>query len=285
MMRQVFASSHPGPSVAVTALAAILGLAVGLPPVRVLVLALVVFVGQLSIGWSNDWLDARRDRATKRTDKPLAVGAVSLATVRAAAVVSLVLSVPLSFAIGTAAGLAHLLFVVCGWAYNLGLKSTPVSVVPFLIGFGALPAVVTLAAPPPIAPAPWTLLVGALFGTAVHFTNALPDLEDDLRTGVRGLPHRLGAKVAGWTAFAALGSAGIVTLLGQSGVSTGTLSPPPPVGVLGTLILLALVAWGVRLVATKPPDRVLFRVVIAAAVLLAVELAVAGTALGAVSTS
>jgi heme o synthase len=33
---------------------------------------------------------------------------------------------------------------------------------------------------------------GALLGGGAHFANALPDLADDARTGVRGLPHRLG---------------------------------------------------------------------------------------------
>lgn len=266
-------------------LAIILGAAVGLSPLRTLLLGVVVLVGQLSIGWSNDWLDARRDRTTGREDKPLVRGGIGVRTVRTAAVVALLVSVPLSLTLGWRSATAHLLFVVCGWLYNLGLKSTVWSVVPFIVGFGALPAVVTLAAEPPIPPAGWTLAVGGLFGVAVHLTNALPDLEDDLRTGVRGLPHRLGVRGAGWTAFSALGAAAVVALLGQSGVFSGAVVAPPLVGVIGAAGVLGLVVWGLVLVGTRPPGRLLFRGIIAAAVLLAAELAVAGTALGALSTS
>ena len=34
---------------------------------------------------------------------------------------------------GIAAGLMHLLFVGCAWAYNLGLKSTPISWLPYAV--------------------------------------------------------------------------------------------------------------------------------------------------------
>lgn len=283
--RHLIASSHPGPSVAVTVLAIILGAAVGLSPARTLLLGAVILVGQLSIGWSNDWLDAARDRITERRDKPLVSGGVEVSVVRAAALASVIVSVPFSLTLGVASAIAHLVFIACGWAYNLRLKSTAVSVVPFIIGFGALPAVVTLAAQSPIPPAGWVLSVGALFGVAVHFTNALPDLDDDLRTGVRGLPHRLGARQAGRIAFAALGLGGIVSLLGQSGLLSGTPSAPPVIGVCSTIGVLGLVVWGIVLVGTRPPDRLLFRVIIGAAVLLAAGLAVAGTTLGAISTS
>lgn len=283
MVRRLFASSHPGPTVAVTVLAVVLGWAVGLPPARIALLAVVVFVGQLSIGWSNDWLDARRDRRSGRADKPVARGAVSVSTVRLAALVAGAASLPLSATLGWEAAASHVLFLVCGWAYNLGLKSTAWSVVPFIVGFGALPAVVTFAAVPPILPAPWTLAVGGLFGVAIHFTNALPDLEDDLRTGVRGLPHRLGVRAAGRTAFLALGLAGVVAVLGQTGIFIGAPTAPPIVGILGGAGVLALVVWGLVLVGTRAPDRLLFRLIIGAALLVALVLATAGTDLGIVA--
>ena len=46
----------------------------GTPLARGLLVTAAVLAGQLSIGWSNDLIDARRDRAVGRTDKPLAVG-------------------------------------------------------------------------------------------------------------------------------------------------------------------------------------------------------------------
>ena len=50
---------------------------------------------------------------------------------------------------------------------------------------------------------PWwaTLGLGAMLGVGAHLVNALPDLADDEATGVRGLPHRLGARRwRGWRA-------------------------------------------------------------------------------------
>jgi len=47
-----------------------------------------VFTDQLSIGWSNDYLDAERDRAVLRSDKPVATGAIEPRVAGIAAVVA-----------------------------------------------------------------------------------------------------------------------------------------------------------------------------------------------------
>ncbi|HEX5730751.1 MAG TPA: hypothetical protein VFX99_15090, partial [Microbacterium sp.] len=57
-------STHPGPSVVVTLIAIMLGIAAGLEPWRIAVLGLAILLGQLSVGISNDAIDAPRDRAT-----------------------------------------------------------------------------------------------------------------------------------------------------------------------------------------------------------------------------
>ena len=66
------AAAHPGPALAVTVLAALLGTALDLTPDRVVLVTAAVLCGQLSIGWSNDLVDLARDRAVGRRDKPLA---------------------------------------------------------------------------------------------------------------------------------------------------------------------------------------------------------------------
>ena len=63
---------------------------------------------------------------------------------------------------------------------------------PYALAFGALPAVVWSAAGLPV-PA-WLVVAGSLLGVAAHLLNVLADLDDDAATGVRGLPHRLGAR-------------------------------------------------------------------------------------------
>jgi 4-hydroxybenzoate polyprenyltransferase len=154
-----------------------------------------VLTGQLSIGWSNDYLDAERDRVVHRSDKPVAAGTVAPHVAAAAAVVAVILTLPLSAALGWAGGGAALVIVLCGWLYNLGLKATALSWLPYALAFGMLPAVATLSALPSRWPAAWALAAAAWLGVAAHLANVLPDLREDLATGVRGLPQRLGARI------------------------------------------------------------------------------------------
>lgn len=276
-LRSLLLSSHPGPTATVTVLAVVLGAGSGLGPGRVVLLGVAFLLGQLSIGFSNDWVDAARDRAVERRDKPVARGDVSVSTVRTAAWVTAALTVPASFALGWQAGVAHLVLVASGWAYNLGLKRTAWSVAPFVLSFGLLPAVVTLAAQPPAVAAPWALAVGGVFGVAIHFTNVLPDLEDDATTGVDGLPHRLGRVVSGVVAFVALAVAALLVVLGP--VLSGTSDAPGPLALVALGACLAVAVAGVVLVVTRPPGRLLFQLIIAASLVVAAQLALSGTAL------
>lgn len=276
----VMRSSHPGPTLTVTVLAVVLGLAVGLDGSRLVVVAIAVLAGQLAIGWSNDLIDADRDRRVGRSDKPIAQGAVRVPVVRALVVIAGVVGVILPFTLSLAAGLAHLALVASGLAYNAGLKSTPASVVPFVVAFGALPAVVTLSTAPPSGPAPWAIGVGAVFGIAIHFTNVLPDLADDARTGVVGLPHRLGRARAGLVAFAALAAGAFLSLAGQTlwrGESTPGASAA--LAVAGASAVVGIAVVGAVAVLRGGSTRLLFRLIMLAALLLVAQLAVGGAAL------
>uniref|UniRef100_UPI001F0BB9E9 UbiA family prenyltransferase n=1 Tax=Microbacterium sp. CPCC 204701 TaxID=2493084 RepID=UPI001F0BB9E9 len=88
-LRGLWGSTHPGPTLVVTTLALALGVAVGLEPWRLVLLTLAVLAGQMSIGISNDALDAPRDRAVGRADKPVARGDVSVRAAWVAASVAL----------------------------------------------------------------------------------------------------------------------------------------------------------------------------------------------------
>jgi len=188
-----------------------------LPVGRGVLVTAAVFTGQLSIGWSNDYLDAERDRTVHRSDKPVAAGAVSQRVAAVAAAVALIVTLALSAALGWPGGAAALVIVLCGWLYNLGLKATLLSWLPYAIAFGTLPAVATLSVSPPRWPAPWALTAGALLGVAAHLANVLPDLRDDASTGVLGLPHRLGARATSLTAAAILLAASAAILFGSGG--------------------------------------------------------------------
>src|SRR6266542_835532 len=62
-----------------------------------------------------------------------------------------------------------------------------------VLAAAALPAFVVLGLPGTPRPPLWMVAAGGLLGAGAHFANTLPDLTDDARTGVHGLPHRLGA--------------------------------------------------------------------------------------------
>ncbi|MEO3814714.1 UbiA family prenyltransferase [Sphaerisporangium sp. B11E5] len=216
-MLTVLRASHPGPTAVVTAAACALAAAAGRGPGGTALVGAAVLAGQLSIGWSNDWLDRRRDRAVGRADKPLAGETVAPGTIAVAAVAALVSCVPLSLASGVAAGLVHLAAVACGWLYNLWLKAGPLSPLPFAVAFGLLPAFVTLGLPGAPWPAWWAPVAGALLGMGAHFANVVPDLPGDLALGVRGLPQRLGPTGARMGAAALLVAASLVIAMAPGG--------------------------------------------------------------------
>lgn len=258
-------SAHAGPTVAVTALTALLAVAADLDVSRAVVVTLAVLAGQLSIGWGNDLVDVRRDLEVGRLDKPLASGLVTPALVTACLVAAAGACVALSLAAGWRAGLVHLLLVVAmGHAYNLGLKATALSWLPYAVAFGALPAVPSLAAEPGSWPGWWLLAAGATLGVGAHLLNAVPDLADDARTGVRGLPHRLGERGSRAVAAVLLAAASLLAALGPAG-------DPSPVtyGVLVVVLALAVVAAVGR-------GRLPFRASIAVALVDVVLLVVAG---------
>src|SRR6202034_516267 len=78
-------TSHPGPSLAITALTTVLAAQAAPHGIGPVLTAPALLAGQLSIGWSNDACDAARDAAAGRTDKPLARGDIGVAAVWTAA--------------------------------------------------------------------------------------------------------------------------------------------------------------------------------------------------------
>jgi len=263
-------STHPGPSVVVTTVAVALGVAAGLDAVRVALVGVVMLFNQFSVGLSNDWLDAARDRRAGRSDKPVARGAVSVAAVRASALVSLIASLTVALVLGPLVLAANVVSVAAGWSYNLGLKSTPLSLVAYLVGFGVLPAIATLARADPAWPSWWAVTVGALLGAAAHFANAAPDLEDDAREGIRGLPQLLGRRRSIALTWLGLAAAIAVLLLGW-GVT--------PVSVAAAMVTLALGLLGLLTPLGRGQTRAPFRLIMLAALVIVVALVTAGEAL------
>jgi 4-hydroxybenzoate polyprenyltransferase len=216
-------ATHLEPALAVSTVAVLLAVAAGVGPGRTALVGAAVLAGQASIGWCNDWLDADRDLAVGRQDKPVVQGVVTPAALRTATLVAVTVAVVLSLLLGAVPGLLLLVLVTSGLAYDVGLKRTALSPVPYLTGFGALPAGVVAAAPGTPGAPWWLVAAGAALGGAAHVANVAPDVADDLVTGVRGLPHRVGPVPSAVAGAVLLGTASLLLVLGPAG-------PPSPLG-------------------------------------------------------
>ncbi|GHH71242.1 hypothetical protein GCM10017673_24420 [Streptosporangium violaceochromogenes] len=269
-MKALALACHPGPTAAVTVLVTALAVTSGRDAAGCALVAAAVLAGQLSIGWCNDAVDARRDAAAGRTGKPVAGGAVGARAVWAAAVAAAALCVPLSLASGIVAGAVHLTGVAAAWAYDLGLKATALSWLPYAVGFGALPPFVTLGLPGGPWPAWWVVAASALLGCGAHLADVLPDIPQDLAAGVRGWPQRLGA-----TRVRAL--APLPPLLATGLLVLGPAGPPGPAGWAVLAGAGAFAAAGPSLAGRSP--RAPFAATVAVAAAGVVLLLVQGTAL------
>lgn len=267
-LRAIIGAAHAGPSLVVTLVTVLLAIVSGLEPWRVFVLGLVFAANQLSIGWSNDAIDAARDADAARTDKPIVRGEVRPRTIMGLAIAAALTAVAISLVLGPAFALAHLIVLGSGWAYNAGLKRTALATACYVIAFGLLPLLVALAREEPRPAAWWAMVMGGMLGLAAHFANVLPDLEADRRHGIRALPHRLGARRAGVVALAALATAGVLGVLGPA--------RPTTVTAVGAAATVALLIAGFVAIARAPDSRALFRIIMLAA--LAAVLTLAGAA-------
>ena len=236
-------AAHGGPSLAVTSITALLAVGADLGPARIVLVSATVLSGQLSVGWSNDLIDRDRDRQVGRDDKPLVTGRLTERAVVVACACALVSTFALSLACGPTAGLTHLaLCVGGGWAYNVGVKGTVWSWVPYAAAFGALPVVVSLTRTTAELPPWWMPITGALLGVGAHLVNALPDLADDETTGVRGLPHRLGPRVSTYVAVTVLVAASLLIVTNAPALSA--LGALAVIAVVGALAVVAVTGHG-----------------------------------------
>ena len=176
------------------------------------VIAFGVFTGQLVVGWSNDLYDYQDDLTHQRMNKPLVAGLITQEFLRKWIKIML----PFSFVanllgpLGIKGGLVYMLGIACGVGYNFYFKFSWLSPLPYAIAFAALPSSVAISKD--ITPPLWMWLGGALFGMAAHFINVLKDMKADQKSGIRGLPQRLGSRNSIIVAIA-LVALGVLVLL------------------------------------------------------------------------
>jgi 4-hydroxybenzoate polyprenyltransferase len=200
---------------------------------RLALLAGLLVGNQYAAGALNDAVDADADAAADR-GKPIQRGVISRRAVATAAVVAGVASLGFGLALGPATFALAVVGLACAWSYDLWLKGTMFSALPFavavplvpLFGYGAagrFPAVLW-----------WAWPIGALLAVATHLADALPDVERDRATGVRGLATRLGVGRAAAVAAACYAAAVVMALV--SGLAAGDR----PVVAAGAALAVAL---------------------------------------------
>jgi 4-hydroxybenzoate polyprenyltransferase len=188
-------ATHLPQTLAMVGVAAIGASLLGVSGAQILLVALAVLSGQVSVGWSNDYIDAKVDKQLARADKPVVRDQLDPQILRLPIIVALILVVPLSFAAaGFIGGSAHLLAVASAWAYNLFLSRTVWSWVPYTVSFSLLMVFLAQAASTTFWPTPLFLLLASLVGVVAHLLNALPDIDRDVASGVGGLAVSLGRR-------------------------------------------------------------------------------------------
>ena len=198
---------HPFPTllnVAATAALAFIA-ARGVPESRQLAtMLLTMLFAQSAIGVTNDLFDRDLDARTKPW-KPLVAGLLSPQTAAVLAAALAVAAVALAATLGILGCALAVLGLACGLAYDVRLKRTMFSAVPYMVGIPVLPLWVWTV-DGDWQPVMWWLLpLGGLIGLALHLANTLPDIDDDASQGVCGLAHRLGAQASMLVAWASFG--------------------------------------------------------------------------------
>ena len=150
-----------------------------------------MLLSQLAIGWTNDYRDREHDRLHQPA-KPVPAGLVPARLLPWAASAA----VAASLAVGVPLGALPLLFLVAGTAaglaYDLGLKDTRLSWLPYVVALSVLPPFVWASLDVFRDEFLWLYPVAAPLAVAAHLANVLPDLETDTAAGRRSLAVALG---------------------------------------------------------------------------------------------
>ncbi len=210
---------HPWPVLMVMLAATMLALlAAGgrLDALRLLHVLLTVFLSQYAIGALNEYCDRDLDAQAARP-KPIAEGLVRPSVALALAWGSFALMALLAAPFGPLLWLLCLLAGASGMLYDLGLKRTWFSWLPYFVSFPLLPIWVASAMRGEFAPRLlWLLPVLGSLVVGLHLSNSLPDVELDKAQGSRSLAVALGLRggiLACWLSYALAQMVSLVLLL------------------------------------------------------------------------
>jgi 4-hydroxybenzoate polyprenyltransferase len=188
--------AHPLPSLLVALVVAVVAVAAGAGPTRVALLALAMLALQLSIGATNDWADAARD-AVNQPAKPIPSGAVGRDDARLIAILAALLGLSLAALAGPLPAILAAAGLCVGLAYDLRLKGSRWSWLPYAIGIPLLPVFAWAGATGGL-PVAFLLIapLAVLAGTSLAVANALGDVDEDRLAGVVTVATALGPRRA-----------------------------------------------------------------------------------------
>lgn len=256
MLRALVRACHPLPTVTMTVVISVIGWSVGWRWPGLGGVALAVLLGQLSVGWSNDAVDAVDDTLAGRGEKPVVSGQVTPRTLGVLAGLALAGSAALSWGVaGALGGSFHVVAVLLAWAYNARLSRTRWSWVPYAVAFACVPPFLTYgvdAAPPPA----WMVVVFAVLGVTAHVANALPDIDSDRAAG-------LGGAVVHWGARRSVRIAWVLLSCGTAILASVALPRSPLLALWVVAGLLAAAGYAAR---SRSPEALFRALLLAVAV-------------------
>lgn len=188
---------HPLPSLATAAVTVVLALLFRVRPSdpKLLLLFATMLMAQFSISVLNDWADRDADAAAGK-QRPIALGVISPATGLWLAAIFASTAIAGALVLGALPTLILVVQLVAGWAYDLLLKPTPFSFLPFAIAFPLLVFWVAAAADQPVHLAPLILAAGVPLAIAIHIADGAPDRTVDSSAHLRTLTVFLGRPAA-----------------------------------------------------------------------------------------
>ena len=230
--------THPFPSVLDGLVVAAVALVAGAGGPLAVRLGVSMTLIQLGIGTVNDVVDAAHD-AGRKPGKPIPAGLVPAASARAVALAWFGGGMALAVTVSPAVGLLAAAVVAIGLSYDLRLKGTAWSWLPFAVGIPILPVYGWIGASGGLHPIFAALVPAAvLAGAALAIANGLVDIERDLAASRTSIAARLGRRRASGLAVGlllAVEAVAIVALEGFGGRSV--------IGVVsGGAVLVAAIA-------------------------------------------
>jgi 4-hydroxybenzoate polyprenyltransferase len=183
---------HPFPSALDAAVTLALALLAGALVGRAVLLGASMLLIQFSIGTFNDLLDAPADAIVGRS-KPLVDGRVTARIALRVGVVCGLAGLLLAGFAGAATALVACVGYGIGLAYDMRLKASPWSWLPYAAGIPLLPVFAWVGATGDL-PGPILVLagLGALGGTSLAIANSLADAERDALSRTRTVATALG---------------------------------------------------------------------------------------------